>query len=331
MQKINYSYEVIIAEDASTDHSRSILEEYQKNAPSNYYFLYREKNLGMFGNVSDLFSRAKGKYVITLEGDDYWIYENKINAQIRFLERHPQYSGCAHKAVIVDAQDRERGMEYPAQKENGDYTLADYLKGKLPGQTASFLYRNYFIRKPLFGYLRQNQRYPLDRFIAFVVVSNGKIACRDCKWSAYRYVPETGSSFSATYDGTDDAVADSVLRYHRSIYAYALMEKKGRKCIQISERLFYKSYLRSWVQSGCKNTRQVLRKLFKARYPLHTFSWILVQVALQYFQSPTEYKKWFSACMGHWNVYEKGCGNEKQTEDFKMEAHGFDNAGVFSK
>lgn len=277
MQNIGYSYEVIVGEDCSTDRSKEILQRYQENALENYYFIYRDSNLGMLNNISDLFYKAKGKYIIILEGDDYWIYENKINEQISFLEANMMYSGYAHSVIVVDSDGQDSGMPYVQEKGKGIYNIKDYLHGLLPGQTASFMYRNYFAERMLFQYLGNNTMYPLDRFIAFVVASRGEIYCTDKKWSAYRYITCGGSSFSANIDGKSDAFARSALLYHKSLYEYTLCEKCGRDCVKISEKLYYRSFLRDWVTSEKREFKKMLCEFKKVRYPFATFSWMFIQ------------------------------------------------------
>ena len=43
---------------------------------------------------------CNGKYIALCEGDDYWIDENKLQMQVDFLEGHPEYVMCFHKAEI---------------------------------------------------------------------------------------------------------------------------------------------------------------------------------------------------------------------------------------
>lgn len=277
-QKIGYPYEVIIGEDCSTDSSKVILREYQKNAPDNYYFVYRQSNLGMLGNISDLFYRAKGKYIIVLEADDYWIYCDKINEQITFLEENEEYSGYAHSVVMVDADGRTLEKEYPAEKGDGIYTINDYLREKLPGQTASFLYRNYFSAGQPFRYLGDNKDYPLDRFIAFVVAAKGNVYCTSQKWSAYRYVTQEGSSFSANLDYVSPEYALSALKYHKSLYEYTLAEKCDKRCVKVSEKIYYKSYLRDWISDKDKKAGELVSAIMRAKYPVTTMLWIFVQL-----------------------------------------------------
>lgn len=275
-QHIFFSYEVIIGEDCSTDGSKDILEKVSKSFSTNYYVIYREKNEGMKKNISDLFYRARGKYITVLEGDDYWTYSNKINSQISFLEKNAYYSGYAHRVTVVGDKGQNLNINYPAEKGAGEYTLKDYLCGLLPGQTSSFLYRNYFVNKP-FHYLENNSVYPLDRFISFVVASNGKIYCTNDQWSAYRYITHKGSSFSASINPQSEIYSKSALQYHKSLYKFSLLECKDHMCIKISEKLYYKSFLRDWRQNDCKFV-QLFYELCKAKFPISTLSWIILQL-----------------------------------------------------
>lgn len=195
-QKINFNYEVLIGEDASTDNTSNILRRLQKNLPKYFYIYYRENNLGMMANLYDLYNKANGKYIILLDGDDYWIYDLKLQKQVDFLEKHVDFIAVAHNTVVIDKEGSVReDYNYPECK-NEEYSLLDFQKGILMGQTATVLYRNY--RKyNLFKDLKISVNYPEDQRINFLLASNGRIKCFQEKWSAYRYVTDEGSSYTA--------------------------------------------------------------------------------------------------------------------------------------
>ena len=100
-QKTDYKYLVYIGEDKSTDNSRKVLMELQKKLPDNFIFLYREKNMGI-QNFYDMYEKITTKYYIVLEGDDFWCDYNKLQTQVDFLEKNPEYIGVSHWINIVD-------------------------------------------------------------------------------------------------------------------------------------------------------------------------------------------------------------------------------------
>lgn len=93
MQKVNFPYEIIIGEDLGPDKTRAICEEYA----AKYDFIHvlpRTKNLGVAGNWCDCAQHAQGKYMMMLDGDDYWMNPNKMQMQVDFMEAHSECVVC---------------------------------------------------------------------------------------------------------------------------------------------------------------------------------------------------------------------------------------------
>jgi FkbM family methyltransferase len=90
MQKNNAEINILIANDGSTDKTSNILQKY-KNL-TNITIINEEKNVGpVFSRFNDLLSRCKTKYVTFLDGDDYYLTDDKIQFQIDFLEKNNDY------------------------------------------------------------------------------------------------------------------------------------------------------------------------------------------------------------------------------------------------
>lgn len=92
-QKVNFDYEIIIGDDMSPDNTRSICQSYADK----YEFIHlcpRSKNLGVAGNWADCTRQAKGKYIMMLDGDDYWQNSNKMQMQVDLMEAHPECVLC---------------------------------------------------------------------------------------------------------------------------------------------------------------------------------------------------------------------------------------------
>jgi len=94
-------YEVLIHDDCSTDGTQEILKEYAERYPNIIFPIFEKENLyskGLAGSmdVTFNFNRAKGTFIATCEGDDYWIDPMKLKKQIMFMDANPAYSVCFH-------------------------------------------------------------------------------------------------------------------------------------------------------------------------------------------------------------------------------------------
>ncbi|MFG0764781.1 glycosyltransferase [Aeromonas media] len=102
-QKTNYSYKVIISDDASTDGTSEICAEYA----AKYSFvkhIRHEVNIGPSENFKYAHRRTKTKYVSHCDGDDYWA-EDKVEVQIDFLEKNIDCSAVYSNAIVVNEDD----------------------------------------------------------------------------------------------------------------------------------------------------------------------------------------------------------------------------------
>ena len=122
-QKTNFRYEVLINDDASTDHTAAIIAEYEAKYPDIIKPVYQTENQyskGVHIFQTILFPIAKGKYIAVCEGDDYWCDENKLQKQVDFLESHEGYAACVHNTRLMDCR---TGGSWPMYKRNKDQDL----------------------------------------------------------------------------------------------------------------------------------------------------------------------------------------------------------------
>ena len=88
-QKTTYPFEVIVGNDCSKDATGTICQKFADEYP-NVTLLNRTQNMGCVPNWVDCASRASGKYVMMLDGDDFWNNENKIQIEVDYMESHPE-------------------------------------------------------------------------------------------------------------------------------------------------------------------------------------------------------------------------------------------------
>jgi glycosyltransferase involved in cell wall biosynthesis len=112
MQRVSFSYEIVLGEDCSTDRTRKIILEYFSRHPEKFRLLLHEKNIGPWANQSAVLSACTGKYIAVLEGDDYWIAPDKLQKQVDFMEKHKDCSLCFHASWHLNEKDPAKSFIY---------------------------------------------------------------------------------------------------------------------------------------------------------------------------------------------------------------------------
>lgn len=104
MQELDYPFEIIVHDDASTDRTPEIIRQYVEKYPNYIVPILQETNKHSQGIKLRQFIEpfVKGKYVATCEGDDFWTDRHKLKRQVELMESHPDYIACYHKVAVVD-------------------------------------------------------------------------------------------------------------------------------------------------------------------------------------------------------------------------------------
>ncbi len=112
-QQTDFDFEIMIGEDCSTDGTRAICQRLADEHPTKIRLIAREKNVGMVLNHRLTHFAARGQYIASLEGDDYWIDPRKLQKQADFLDAHPQCVLCFHNVIVYDRESNDEWLYVP--------------------------------------------------------------------------------------------------------------------------------------------------------------------------------------------------------------------------
>ena len=149
-QKVDFDYEILVYDDASTDGTADIIREYEKKYPDIIKPVYQTVNqysLRLRPSLQNL-RRATGKDVAICEGDDYWIDSYKLQKQVDYMEKNEKCTFCFTNGRIRYGTDEKLSEKQIVPwdrtsiiKDDFDYDVGEVEKmGFIP--TCSFLFRN---------------------------------------------------------------------------------------------------------------------------------------------------------------------------------------------
>jgi len=96
-QQGDFTLELIVSDDASTDGTPGIIARLAAEYPEVMLPLRNGPNVGMMRNFIRALNACSGDYVALLEGDDYWCDDQKLQKQIAALETGPRFGACFHR------------------------------------------------------------------------------------------------------------------------------------------------------------------------------------------------------------------------------------------
>src|SRR5262245_21557274 len=93
-------FEVIVADDGSTDDTQEIVERYGKRITQ-----VRQANRGPAAARNLAISKAGGEFIAYLDGDDVW-YSHKLETQVAFLGANKACGIVHSEFTVIDETDR---------------------------------------------------------------------------------------------------------------------------------------------------------------------------------------------------------------------------------
>ncbi len=175
-QELDVEYEVLVRDDHSLDGTNEILRENFGHL-KNVRIIESESNLGAFENFKLLISLSTGRYIVHIDGDDFFTSTQRMKDQYMFLEGNPEFSMSCSGYRQVNDKGEYSVHHHPLREE---VTQEDMAENNWV--TFGRMWRREAIETP--DWLSKMPY--LDWVFNYMVSKSGKIRCDFDEAGAYR-------------------------------------------------------------------------------------------------------------------------------------------------
>lgn len=273
MQKTTFPFEIVIGEDCGGDDTLLILNNYQKRYPNLIKIITSEQNVGANANLLRVLNAARGDYIAICEGDDYWVYDLKIQEQFDCLQNSHKVNICFAKAMTLDKNGLFNSVTN--YKENV-FTVSDVTRGGGGFMVTATI----FFRRKVVEFIPEwFSKAPIGDFYLQVIASLGGGALYINQTVAvYRLNAESSWTRLSQLRDTQKVIADlnACVEYTQSLvdlgvsesdikYAVARHESQAAKLFLLKGEYseFYSSIVRSVSEYKWINMQQRIQFIFR--------------------------------------------------------------------
>lgn len=255
-QKVDFRVQINIHDDASTDGTIEILNEYKKLYPEIINLIVEKENQYSKDKTiiqKKMVAEFRGKYLATCEGDDFWSDPYKLVLQYHLMENNPDCSVCVHTVKVNDLM-RKTVSKYPHfNLKTSKLSSKSFIKrvsSAYSFQTSSYFrrgidYINFINNKPNFAKIMPNG----DEAVMLYSGALGKALYLNREMSVYNRFSE--NSWSTKFLKTSsDAKKLYLIKFSDALLAFdAYTNRKYHKFIM---NRFYKLQFEILGDKNCK-------------------------------------------------------------------------------
>lgn len=279
-QLVDFNVEIVVHDDASTDKTPEILEEYSKKYPEIVKVFTEKQNV--YSRVGDTIEverihikNVKGKYVSSCEGDDFWTDPYKLFLQVQALENNPSCCFSTHKVQILDLRNPDRNEVLPRQSLKSGIIKQNYfidlVNSDYPFQTSCYFMRKKVYEEFLDTYPDYARLMPTsDEAVMYYMGNYGDVYYLDRVMSCWRKFTENSWNVTNLVKADSNKQNERRRKFANSIMEfYRFSGKKYASCLERANRLLITCYISEGNLKAIfadKSTKKTLWKQGKYRY-----------------------------------------------------------------
>lgn len=182
MQETSFDYEILVHDDASSDSTATIIQEYAAKYPKIIKpILEKENQYSVSGCkfLNEMYYAAQGEYIALCDGDDFWTDSLKLQRQVELMDSQTNLSLSFHAVNISYENAKDKDRVSPVAENNHRFTIKDILEDN-PINTCSVMYRRQSY-KDLPDFIM-----PHDVYTHLLHAKSGEIGFLDIVMATYR-------------------------------------------------------------------------------------------------------------------------------------------------
>jgi len=190
-----FEFEIIIADDCSTDKTQTIAQEYYEKFPKIFVLDYKTENLGVGSNWALSVEKAKGEFIFTCAADDFWHDTRKLQLQVEYMINHKACGLLYSDYDVLDSSKKKNTRSYLTKTKSntlsGINLMQAIFSGKVPILTLTTCFRKSLFDSyiPVNDYVRF--RFPLEDWPTFLILS---------KYTQIDYLPISLATYRKGHD-----------------------------------------------------------------------------------------------------------------------------------
>lgn len=280
MQLVDFNVEIVIHDDASTDSTPQILEEYAKKYPNVVKVFTEKQNIySVVGDTIEIerlhIKNTRGKYIASCEGDDFWTDPLKLYLQVQALESNGSCNFCVHNVEVLDLRDSSKNYVLPSIKLNkallDSEQFIDLVNQDYPFQTSCYFMRKKVYEEFLDSYPTYAQMMPTsDEAVMYYMGYKGDVYYINRTMSCWRKFTANSWNETNLVKSTSEERNARRKKFAESIMEfYKFSDERFSSCIERRNRLLITTYLSENNLKALfkeKSIKKTLRKQGIIRY-----------------------------------------------------------------